>query len=457
MFRPQSAAVEIVTLALLFIWPVQILTAPAALAAADPNAGRQICQSDKYKNNPKLKGTDEKINEQCQHAVMCEDTSDAEKWTSVFYGIAGAACVTECLVASFSTGGATGGTICSIAGLAADAGGMAFAIKLANESVDKLREQSNGAGNAVQQNLMMMIGKIMPLMNALGSETQNKLKKAVGCWVSTALVGVQFYMHLSNIDSSKKQADGYYIAAAEINSTQAQTTVGDGGTVQDNATPTGTSGTSNGNLLANDQSKHDDSSSNILKTALGAGMGDVLNDLSNKTGKAPEELIGRLANGESPFSIAAESAAARGDAEGATMAATMDELTRQATRELAATGELKPLQGGKVDMVGVAYESVGAKRPAQGSESTMPDLGAMMSAFMPGAKKDEKKQGASRALAFKTTVPALEPGIHPPARSIFDVVDSRYQMLYSRFASGENVMTAPRAPAMIPENPYLKR
>lgn len=187
-----------------------------------------------------------------------------------------------------------------------------------------------------------------------------------------------------------------------------------------------------------------------------------LYDQFEKDSKKPvSELFDRTLAGQNPVAAAADMMSGTLGAEGTTaamqLAAGSEQLKDQLKEEFAAYDAKK----GAADDGGYASAGGGGRRPAK-SGGGMPDIAALMAGLMPGqpgAEKKDQAQGAG-SLGFGKLTPGTKlnnEGFHMPQRSIFEIVDARYQMLSPRFLGGDTV-AAPRDPAsMMPKNPYLKR
>ncbi len=179
-------------------------------------------------------------------------------------------------------------------------------------------------------------------------------------------------------------------------------------------------------------------------------------EFKKMTGHSPDDLTKHLLDGESATAAAL---AVAGDKMGpyTKLVERMDANRDKLYTEFAGAGDA-PV-GKSTDFEVASAASKHSKSKSDG----MPDVSAMLAAMH--AKKGAADAPKTAALDFGTKKhePANAEGLHPPSRSLFDIIDSRYELVQTRFLAGQDI--GMRAPASVvtppvgsaPTNIYLKQ
>ncbi len=194
----------------------------------------------------------------------------------------------------------------------------------------------------------------------------------------------------------------------------------------------------------------DSSGEKLASSAAEAGFGQALKNFEDFTGKPSSELFDRILAGENPVAAATSMAGSKLGGEAGSWAAGLAQNT-QALEE-ALSEEAKAALAQNTDAGFTGSGGSNARSPAQGDDMGLSAITEMMAGLLP--KKDSKEgPKGPQALQFSRQPQATSEGFHPPTRSLFEIVDSRYQKLSFDFLAGK---TSPSSPGM-PSNPYLKK
>lgn len=190
----------------------------------------------------------------------------------------------------------------------------------------------------------------------------------------------------------------------------------------------------------------------IAASAASAAFAPTFDVFEKTTGQSRQDLIDRIAEGQTPMLAAAEMSGAL-DAESATLLKELD----QHKVELAETLKSKITDLPK--NASIAFEgSGGSGSKFASSDLNFPDLSSLMASLNP--QQPAAENGGRGVSALKSlepsTPPTLKEGFHTAEKSIFEIVGSRYQKVSSDFLSGRFQLKEEPA-SLIPVNPYLKK
>lgn len=172
-------------------------------------------------------------------------------------------------------------------------------------------------------------------------------------------------------------------------------------------------------------------------------------------GPTPEALAQHLMNGETPMVAAAATLGSNLGESASALSAfeqNKDKMMDIAKSELE---KISPTSSKAIEFASTS----GGKPKHSNHDDGMPDLNALMAQFL---KKPEapKSQAAARSVAGAPAPATLArtdgDGLHPKDRSLFEIVDTRYQLVQKRFLDGQSVGTGAGMPSILPKNPYLK-
>lgn len=379
-------------------------------------------------------------NDPCNQAHVFEASAKSQAFAAKAYSVASVICLTECVAN-------TGGTACLVSGLGAAAA----------ETVNALRVK------AASDTVMSQIGGPLATAGlALGADKAGASKRTQSC-MAFGMNALQSTVRWANHGSSLESANESYRQKLEMMSQAPQLEMAKApdGTSNGASSNNGTDSTQNIggiNDSMTEKSAANAADKSFEENAAEMGQIPMLRAFEKLTGKPASGLDERINAGMPPLIAAADMAAGALGPQG------MQALSAFASQSDDLAAKMKPeldMLDKETGLAATSFESGGraGSRAAASDDMAMPDLQAIMSQFMPQKPGEEKPnsnvaqvQYGARQLAAQTS----ERGIHAPARSIFDIVGSRYQLLSQKFLTGENIRTgAPQS--LLPANPYLRK
>lgn len=194
------------------------------------------------------------------------------------------------------------------------------------------------------------------------------------------------------------------------------------------------------------------SAQDIKESAAQAAFNPLFDAFKEETGKPADGIFDAMANGVNPVVAAA---ALAGGALGET-GAVFSKIGEYGEEEARSQDQGAALAGG---VQGYERTGGGGGSATQGSDDDgMGDLSKMLAGLMPGGKDKEAAAPGAKAVQFGRAPSAVSPeGFHPSSRSIFEIVDARYQAVSARFLAGDVSPSARQPAGVVPKNVYLRK
>ncbi len=190
----------------------------------------------------------------------------------------------------------------------------------------------------------------------------------------------------------------------------------------------------------------------IKESAAQAEFRPLFDAFKAETGQPVDGIFDAMANGVSPVTAAvAIAGGALGEA-----GAVFSKIGELGEEEARKQDQDASLAGGVQGFERAGGGGGGAKHDSD--DDGMGDLNAMLANLMPGKGGKEAAAPGAKGIQFGRAPSAVSSdGFHPASRSIFEIVDARYQAVAGRFLAGDVAPSARQPAGAVPKNVYLRK